>query len=267
MKERIHFAPRRHEIAFNQILVFVLLLTIFPTSLTYAVTKTWTNGGGDNLWSNSANWSPAGVPGALDLVQFDGTSSANCIMNVSPVIKSLTAFATYTGQIIQGSVTLTVEDGFSIATSTQYDAGTGLVKFAANTNVNSAASIYDLEILGNGFVSLLQDLNITHNLTLTSVFGMPNNDYFLKVGGDLVTSDNDGWMTGGNDLATVISLVGSTDQTITSVNGGIIARLDVSKSGGNVLLATNVLVSELFTGTAQSNIVQIGGMLQLPTQW
>lgn len=186
MKKRKFAAAFRHEIAFNQILVFVLL-TVFPTSLTYAVTKTWTNGGGDNLWSNSANWSPAGVPGALDLVVFDGTSSANCIMDVSPAIKSLTAFAAYTGQILQGSATLTIENGFSIATSTQYDAGTGLIKFVASTTVNSSASIYDLEILGNGFISLLQDLNITHDLILTSVFGMPNNDYYLKVGGDLIT--------------------------------------------------------------------------------
>jgi hypothetical protein len=66
------------------IFLFLLFLGAFVTWQSFAAgtTYTWTNGGGDGLWTNSNNWSPVGTPGTGDLVVFNGTATADCDINV-----------------------------------------------------------------------------------------------------------------------------------------------------------------------------------------
>lgn len=67
-------------------------------------TGTWTNGGGDGLWSNGNNWSGLGggvAPGSGDDVVFDGTNSSDSTIDSSfaGAITSLTIQSGYTGTI------------------------------------------------------------------------------------------------------------------------------------------------------------------------
>ncbi|MBL8886210.1 MAG: hypothetical protein JNK16_06080, partial [Phycisphaerales bacterium] len=62
MKHRV--PPRTRSLA---TLVGVALAFAFSAAVCRAqVTRTWIAGGTQNVWSNSANWTPAGVPGASD---------------------------------------------------------------------------------------------------------------------------------------------------------------------------------------------------------
>src|SRR5581483_5959969 len=45
------------------------------------ISKIWTNGGGTNKWNNASNWSPTGVPGAIDWVTFNSSSTADCTVD------------------------------------------------------------------------------------------------------------------------------------------------------------------------------------------
>ncbi len=65
-----------------------------------ATSTSWTNGDGDNLWSNPLNWSD-GVPSATTDVSFDA-SNDNCdTTGASPACKSID-FTGYTGDITDG---------------------------------------------------------------------------------------------------------------------------------------------------------------------
>jgi len=70
---------------------------------------TWTNGGGDNSWTNSANWNPASVPGAFDDVIFDGSSTDDCsVPSGSYEIQSLAINSGYTGTLTFSNINLTI---------------------------------------------------------------------------------------------------------------------------------------------------------------
>ncbi len=85
-------------------------------SIGWDPTGTWTNGGGNGLWSNTLNWSGLGgaTPGAGDDLVFNGTSTANSF--VDPIflnsIGSLSVNAGYTGVItLQANLTITTASG------------------------------------------------------------------------------------------------------------------------------------------------------------
>ena len=60
----------------------------------------WDNGGGDNLWSNPANWKPDGVPNTGDKVVFNTTSTANCIADtVANNLAKISLNSGYTGTV------------------------------------------------------------------------------------------------------------------------------------------------------------------------
>src|SRR3989344_3736570 len=50
------------------------LLLMAPVYIAEAATVTWTNGGGDGLWSTDANWSSGADPTTADTVVFNSTS-------------------------------------------------------------------------------------------------------------------------------------------------------------------------------------------------
>ena len=59
-----------------------LLLALFIGAQTQAATRNWTGGGGNNLWSNPNNWSPAGVPQDGDELSFEKL----CIFPLCPAV-------------------------------------------------------------------------------------------------------------------------------------------------------------------------------------
>ncbi|GEM_PF-6569279 len=82
--------------------VFFLALFCFFGSMMFAATTTWTNGNANNLWSDDGNWT-LGAPGASDLARFDGTSTANCTIDVSISVGGIDINAGYSGSIVQAS--------------------------------------------------------------------------------------------------------------------------------------------------------------------
>ncbi|MBL7727863.1 MAG: hypothetical protein JNM68_09260, partial [Dinghuibacter sp.] len=96
-----------------------VLLTLTILSFSVYGQKTWLGTGGNKLWSNGANWSPAGAPGSLDNVLFNITDSVS--MDVAPNINSLTVtnnsaviFSTTTSRTITLSSTSSVQLGLLI---------------------------------------------------------------------------------------------------------------------------------------------------------
>lgn len=63
------------------------------------VDTTWTNGGGDGLASNPANWS-AGIDEGYNLL-FNATSTANCSLDYAGALGTITIAAGYTGVVTQ----------------------------------------------------------------------------------------------------------------------------------------------------------------------
>ncbi len=90
----------------------------------------------------------------------------------------------------------------------------------------------------SGDLAFHQNLTVNNTLLFSHVRNL-NGGVQLRVAGD-VRSD-DGSVTGG----TTVSLVGSTDQTLTGT--GNLVNLHVAKSGGDVLLPTNFVLD--FNGT------------------
>ena len=100
-----------------------------------SLTKVWDGGGADNNWSTAGNWNDNAVPGASDIVMFDGTSSKNCTIDGNISVAGVKIDATYTGTITQ-SAAKTV----TVGTSGWTQAGGTFTGSSGNT-ANDAVSI------------------------------------------------------------------------------------------------------------------------------
>lgn len=104
---------------------FLLILICSVCFIQGMAQKTWLGTGGNKLWSNGANWSPAGAPGSLDNVLVNISDSIN--IDVAPNINSVTItgsavviFSTTTSRTITISSTSSIQLGLLI------DAGSSL---------------------------------------------------------------------------------------------------------------------------------------------
>ncbi len=80
-----------------------------------AETITWTNGGGNNLWTNPANWDLNRLPQPGDDVVFDATSTDNVQMfSVTADISSLTVEPGYTGTLGFAGNTIRIRELFHL---------------------------------------------------------------------------------------------------------------------------------------------------------
>ncbi|MDO8368846.1 MAG: hypothetical protein Q7T20_18765, partial [Saprospiraceae bacterium] len=243
-----------HSVKCKSLLTVLVILCLGSSAK--AVTRTWDNGGGDGLWSNAANWSGNVAPTSADAVVFNGTSTANCAMDVSPTVQSITMAVAYTGVLSLGANTLTLTSALTVNAAAQLDAGTSLVNFSGTVTINSAASLYNLEIIGNGNIIYSQDLTVNNTLTITSVYRMQGGNQ-IQVSGDVVI--NDAW----DEYASIctVSLRGSTNQTISG--SGIASYLDVSKSGGDVLLTDNLELGNSGELSGSGLLKNTGGIVKV----
>jgi hypothetical protein len=100
----------------TRVVLFPILLCLFVASPLFAITRAWTGAASAN-WSDPANWSPAGVPSASDLLVFSGGASHLSMTNdlpagtsVGPMTFSQFAYALNgNALILTGDVTETVE--------------------------------------------------------------------------------------------------------------------------------------------------------------
>src|ERR1700730_3193610 len=97
-------------IALALIVVMPAVMQMVAPSVAHASTSySWTRLGGDNNWSNPANWSPNGVPGAGDNVSIAPTkfaSAPNVIVPTGTTVQSLT-LGTASSLMSGGSLTIT----------------------------------------------------------------------------------------------------------------------------------------------------------------
>ncbi|HEY5611845.1 MAG TPA: hypothetical protein VIL97_11615, partial [Thermoanaerobaculia bacterium] len=69
----------------------MLLLAVTGALPSFAATKQWVNFGGDGLWTNANNWSPNGVPSAVDTVEIGTDQTAgNVTLTTNATIAGLT---------------------------------------------------------------------------------------------------------------------------------------------------------------------------------
>ena len=119
-----------------------------------AATVTWSNGGGNGLWSNPANWGGA-LPAPGDDVVFNGTSVSNCTVDLATnQLGSLTVSAGYSGAVlfkagsIQGGSSMTLAGNLTVNSGrllfqgdTNSPSGSGFMIYAANVTVGSSGTI------------------------------------------------------------------------------------------------------------------------------
>src|SRR4051812_45584364 len=85
-----------------------LLLSMMPSRLFAATTRTWDGGGADNKWSTVANWSNDTAPGTGDTAAFgSGFASGTTInLDVNKTVLTLSLNATTSFTIANNTLTL-----------------------------------------------------------------------------------------------------------------------------------------------------------------
>lgn len=125
---------------------------------------TWSNGGGDGLWSNPDNWAGLGgltTPGAGDDVVFNGTSNTASNIDAIFSIGSLSLNAGYNS-------TITVNNTLTITTSSGRDGSctinSGTLSFAGTNGINIEGPYSQT---AGSFTCLDGDLNFYNTFSLT----------------------------------------------------------------------------------------------------
>ncbi|MBS1646142.1 MAG: T9SS type A sorting domain-containing protein [Bacteroidetes bacterium] len=143
--------------------ILSFLAVILWSSYAFATAYTW-NGSTSTDWATAANWTPNGVPGAIDDVTIV-TGGNNCLLPASQAINNLTITS---GVLNLGGNTLTVNSNvnanggqcnngtLSATGATQTFAGT---TFGANVNVSPAAAnmVYFNGGIFNGSLTVVQN--------------------------------------------------------------------------------------------------------------
>jgi hypothetical protein len=232
-------------------IVLVAFLLLFGSTIAQAIPRTWTNAGGNNLWNNSANWSPAGVPTSSDTVKFSSASNANCTLNVSPTIQALIVSNTYGGVLSVGSNTLTLTQALDIAGSSSLSAGTSTITVAPPTNgffsLYSTQQLYNVTLNGGSSSQirysspLTSPITIQNELNIVSVsslyYGSGFTNAQMRVLGNLQCSDTDGWSASpSNSNPGTIYMSGTASQSVSG--SGEITRLFIEKTSGSVSLSS-----------------------------
>ncbi len=225
----------------------------------------WTNGGGDGLWSNANNWLNSSnlptVPTAGSVAFFSCLGSADATLDVNTSIGSLVFDANYGNTLHLGGQILTLTSALVVPNASQLDAGTGLVKMS-NTTINCAANLNNAEFVSGDFY-LLQNLNVLNDLTITSINALQGTVANLKilVGGDVVSDDTNGFGNCCGYQPVFVSLTSGSDQNLSGT--GVFTFLDISKTGGNVLMLNDITVHfGTLTGTSTAHFVGSGGILK-----
>ena len=163
-------SKKQRLLIYSTLFLVILSLSLFVwAKLTMAATATWTNGGGDGLWSTCTNWSggtgTGGCPGTADIATFNSTSTANAAIDTAVSVAGISIASSYdTGQITQNTdVSVTIgSSGFSQAGGTFIGSNTGTA--ANNIDINDGA----FSLSGGAFTSTSATLSVERNFTITS---------------------------------------------------------------------------------------------------
>lgn len=143
------------------VIALSITFIVFNIYKSSAATRTWDNGGGDNLWSTDANWSDNTEPGSGDIALFNATSITNCNIDANINIAGIDVQSGYTGTITQGDFPINVGTSDAI-----FDFGTGGAFSGDNDKEIVVAD--EFKLLGGTFTSTRGVLEIKGNYTKES---------------------------------------------------------------------------------------------------
>lgn len=187
------------------------LVCVLAASTSFAANRVWTNGGGDNLWSNPDNWTTSNVPSGSDNAVFNSTSTANCIIDIPASFRNLDVDPGYTGSITQNSGAVITMNNFNLFDGEFYhsSAPMSINSFTVNSATYyhgaGAVTIGGALTVENGgmFVTGAGDVTCA-TLVITDV-----GTVFQAPGGNLVIQGDIDWLGGsfahGNGTITIAS--------------------------------------------------------------
>ncbi|MGE5042277.1 MAG: beta strand repeat-containing protein [Candidatus Levyibacteriota bacterium] len=205
-------------------------------------TATWTNGGGDGLWSNCANWSggtgTGGCPGTNDIATFNSTSTANAAIDTNVSVAGISIASSYTGTITQNTTkTVTIgASGYSQA------GGTFTGGDSAITLNNTSGSF---SLTGGTFSNTSGTMSIVKNMTV-------NGGTFNNTGTVLFNSQS---FSGG--YTQTLSCSGSLPGTFDIAQQTYNTQTFALGSGCTITLATNVSTIGSITNSGTMNATNI----------
>jgi len=219
-------------------ITLILMVLAFTSTAQAGTTKTWTNGHSTGIWNDADNWNPSGVPGSGDDVIFHADYDADCDIDISPTVKSLTIQSGYSGTVDLASYTLTLSGDFEIVGDT-FDAGAGKIKFTGmDTTVDIGSThLYDTEVAKSSYgdLAIIGTLNVDNDLTLTSSGSTQLNSGTIAVEGDVITTNN------GISGSATIKFIGSGDQTLGASGGtGQLPHVEIAKTGGTLTIQDTI---------------------------
>lgn len=234
---------------------------------------TWTGLAGNNLWSDSNNWSNGTVPGSSDIAKFNSSctgTNCNVSINQNVDVAGILMNSTYTGTITQGLFTVTVGTSGWNQSSGTWTGNMGATSFtlkgdfslsggtfnAGSTFIISSTSAVAVNITGGSFVKgtvfrLDGSGAVTINVNSTNLGN-------LEIKQDTATSDVTITGTAKTDSLTIddnptgVELNGGTLEVIGTLQG-----LTGSFSGGTATILVNGTGNQTFQSSSGINFPTI----------
>jgi len=134
----------------------------------FTTTRVW-DGSSNTSWNLAANWTPAGVPGELESVQFDNTAGNNCVIDISTTVAQVTILGTF-NRLITANQNLTVSSNWSQAAgtvtlnATQLTVGGNWTKTGGVLNANTSTVLFNATTPGKTIATQRASFNnVTFN--------------------------------------------------------------------------------------------------------
>jgi len=217
-KTKISAFLKRPAVIFGIIvLVGISLVTwrVFAAGTTY----TWTNAGGDNLWTNKLNWSPnTALPGSADTVIFSASSTADCNIAANVNVSSFSIQSGYIGTITQTS-------SYTFTTAAFSQANGNLI-----LNSTSFSQTGGAVTMSGGTFTATGSISFANNLTLSGTAFTAGSGTMTVSG---AFSQSSGTFRGGTGSMTFNSTYAQSAGTSTFGTGGYVrVASDFTQTGG-----------------------------------
>ncbi len=242
---------------FTPALAFLFaFFTLLTTNLS-ATTYTFTNGGGNNLWSNASNWSPSGIPGAGDDVSI---SNKDITIDLDITVNSISingnAVATFTHSNLASIGTLTLSGGelistneIEITTGFHWDGNSKLTNSATVTLKTGSINTISGSSNRNLYAALVNEGTLSHSggsirfqtggsILNEGTFSTDGSAMIINTGGDKFTNAGTFNKTGSASLG-FFAILDQTATGILNITGGTLSLL----YGGDYTSGAKVSIS------------------------
>jgi hypothetical protein len=163
---------------------------VFASAFGFSQTVTWTNGNGTNIFSDPLNWNTSTTPISTDNVVFDGTSSANCTLDVDIDVNSMSINVGYGGIVDAASTNPIIETAFTQAAGTFKSTDQILTIGGNMTSTGGTFSHMNgaVEIFINSGASIAMSGTWNFNSLIISVTGLGSTQRTMDFGAGGVTT-------------------------------------------------------------------------------